>query len=73
MIKKSKLVAFAFALGLFSTVNAQLVDEKDVTVTLDLQPVFGVRMTTPNQIEFVFDDISEYYAGITQYAATVLK
>lgn len=30
-------------------------------------------MTTPNQIEFVFDDISEYYAGITQYAATVLK
>ena len=30
-------------------------------------------MTTPNQIEFVFDDVREYQAGIIQYAATILK
>ena len=30
-------------------------------------------MTTANQLEFVFDDINDYYAGITQYAATILK
>lgn len=60
-------------IGVFSTANAQLIDEKDVTVTLDLQPVLQLDMTTSNQIEFVFDDINEYYAGITQYAATILK
>lgn len=74
MTKNSKLfVSLALAVGFFSTVNAQLVDEKDVTVTLDLQPVLELEMTTPNQIEFVFDDISEYYAGITQFGATILK
>lgn len=74
MNKKSTFIkSFFLAIGFTSVLNAQLVDEKDVTVTLDLQPVLELEMTTPNQIEFVFDDISEYYAGITQYAATVLK
>lgn len=53
--------------------NAQLIDEKDVTVTMDLQPVLQLDMTTPNQIEFVFDEINEYYSGITQYGATILR
>lgn len=74
MRKQSKLLlAFVMLIGVFSTANAQLIDEKDVTVTLDLQPVLQLDMTTANQIEFVFDDINEYYAGITQYAATILK
>jgi hypothetical protein len=30
-------------------------------------------MSTPDQIEFVFDEISEYYAGITKYGATQLR
>ena len=59
--------------GFVGITNAQLIDEKDVTVTLDLQPVLQLDMTTANQLEFVFDDINEYYAGITQYAATILK
>lgn len=63
----------AVCLGLAFAANAQLIDEKDVTVTMDLQPVLQLEMTTPNQIEFTFDEISEYYAGITQYAATILK
>ena len=40
---------------------------------MDLQPVLQLDMTTANQLEFVFDDINEYYAGITNYAATILK
>ena len=65
------LVAVSMIMTLPAT--AQLIDEKDVTVTMDLQPVLQLEMSTPNQLEFVFDNINEYYAGITQYAATVLK
>lgn len=74
MRKQSKLLLTLIMLvGVFGVANAQLIDEKDVTVTLDLQPVLQLDMTTSNQIEFVFDDINEYYAGITNYAATILK
>ncbi|PKP22819.1 MAG: hypothetical protein CVU05_02245 [Bacteroidetes bacterium HGW-Bacteroidetes-21] len=51
----------------------QLIDEKNVTVTMDLQPVLQLHMTTPDQVDFVFDDIREYYSGIIKYAATILK
>lgn len=72
-MKKTKLVLAAmFALGV-STANAQLIDEKNVSVTLDLQPVLQLDMTTSDQLEFVFDDINEYYTGITRNAATILK
>lgn len=65
------LIAAAALIG--TTASAQLIDEKDVSITLDLQPVLQLDMTTPDQIEFVFDEISEYQAGITKYAATILK
>ena len=72
--KNLKFLLSTLALvGFIATSNAQLIDEKDVAVTLDLQPVLQLDMTTANQLEFVFDDINEYYAGITQYAATILK
>ncbi len=70
---KKVVLSFAAVLALTTAANAQLIDEKDVTVTMDLQPVLQLDMTTSNQIEFVFDEINEYYAGITQYAATILK
>lgn len=72
-MKKVTLLCGALMVLGAGSLKAQLIDEKDVTVTLDLQPVLQLDMTTPNQIEFIFDDINEYYAGITQYAATVLK
>jgi hypothetical protein len=72
-MKKLSMLCGALIIAGATTVNAQLIDEKDVTVTMDLQPVLQLEMTTPNQIEFVFDDINEYYSGITQYAATILK
>ena len=74
MRKLSKLMLTLLMIaGVFGTANAQLIDEKDVAVTMDLQPVLQLDMTTANQLEFVFDDINEYYAGITNYAATILK
>lgn len=74
MRKTSKLKLFIAAAALIgTTASAQLIDEKDVSITLDLQPVLQLEMTTPDQIEFVFDEISEYQAGITKYAATILK
>jgi len=74
MRKQSKLLLTLLMLvGFVGVSNAQLIDEKDVTVTMDLQPVLQLDMTTANQLEFVFDDINEYYAGITQYAATILR
>jgi len=52
---------------------AQLIDEKNVTITMDLQPILQLNMTTPDQIDFVFDKISDYYSGVTKYGATILK
>ncbi len=72
-MKKISYVVAALLLFGATSVKAQLIDEKDVTVTMDLQPVLQLDMTTPDQIEFVFDNINEYYAGITHYGATILK
>lgn len=73
MKKLSYFCCALFILGSANSLKAQLIDEKDVTVTMDLQPVLQLDMTTPDQIEFVFDEINEYYAGITKYGATVLR
>ena len=69
-----KLLLIISILGLFSTFSfAQLIDEKNVTVTMDLQPILQLNMTTSDQVDFIFDDIRDYYGGIIKYAATILK
>ncbi|MCX8143077.1 MAG: hypothetical protein N3F62_02340 [Bacteroidia bacterium] len=70
-----KKLGLILGIGALSTSlsYAQLVDEKNVTVTMDLQPVLQLNMTTPDQIAFVFDEIREYYGGILKYGATILK
>ncbi len=73
-MRKLKLMMLAVVAGFcFQSANAQLIDEQDVTITMELQPVLQLDMQTPNQLEFVFDEIEEYYRGITQYAATQLR
>lgn len=71
---KKSMYAFAFAGALFCTTNmfAQLQDERNVTVTMDLQPILQLNMNTSDQVNFVFDDMSDYYGGITKYGATIL-
>ncbi len=70
---KKCFLSFALV-AMFSGLSfGQLIDEKNVTITMDLQPVLQLSMTTPDQVEFIFDDIKDYYSGITKYAATILK
>jgi hypothetical protein len=71
-----KLKTLCVAAMVFASVPgafAQLIDEKNVTITMDLQPILQLDMSTPDQVSFVFDDIADYYGGITKYGATILK
>jgi hypothetical protein len=69
---KKKIITIALALGAVVG-HAQLVDEQNVTITMDLQPVLQLDMNGPQNIDLVFDEISEYVGGITKYGATQLK
>ena len=74
-MKKSLLtlaVATAFLI-IAGNSYGQLQDEKNVTITMDMQPILQLEMSTPDQVDFVFNDIADYYGGITKYGATILK
>jgi hypothetical protein len=66
-------VAVVSALLAGTAAKAQLIDEQNVTVTMDLQPILQLGMNGSQNVEFVFDQISEYVGGITQYGATALS
>ena len=67
---KSALLFGAVMAG--TSAFAQIQDEENVTVTMELVPILQLNMNTPDQVNFVFDEISEYIGGITQYGATIL-
>jgi hypothetical protein len=67
---KGTLVAGAMLVG--SSAFAQIQDEKNVTITMELVPILQLNMNTPDQVNFVFDEIPEYLGGITKYGATIL-
>jgi len=71
---KKVILSVAVVAAFFTTNNAkaQLVDEQNVTVTMDLQPILQLGMNGATNVDFVFDQISEYVGGITQYGATNL-
>lgn len=56
-----------------NAIFAQQKGESPVTITMDMQPVLQLHTTTNNQITFAFDQVNDYYAGVTLYGATVLK
>jgi hypothetical protein len=66
-------VAVLASLAISNNAKAQLVDEQNVTVTMDLQPILQLGMNGSSNVDFVFDQIPEYVAGITQYGATQLN
>lgn len=72
-MKTNKLLLAAIGLFAASTAFAQIQDEANVTITMDLQPILQLEMTTPDQIDFTFDDIKSYYTGIEKPGATILK
>jgi hypothetical protein len=53
--------------------NAQLSDQEYVAVTMDLQGILQLNMTTDPQVDFVFNTIQKYQVGITKYNATRLE
>lgn len=70
---KKILLTMACAGAITVSAFAQLLDEKNVTITMDLQPVLQLSMQGPDQIDFTFDNIASYYSGITKYGANILK
>ncbi len=65
--------AILAAIGIGSNANAQLIDESNVTISMDLQPILQLSMDGPSNIDFVFDEIPKYVGGIIKYGGTVLK
>ncbi len=75
-MKKLQRVTLAAALIFsFSATNsfAQLSDQEYVAVTMDLQGILQLNMTTDPQVDFVFNTIQKYQVGITKYNATRLE
>lgn len=72
---KKVILSVAVVAAFFTANNAkaQLIDEQNVTVTMDLQPILQLGMNGSSNVDFVFDQISEYVGGITQYGATQLN
>lgn len=73
MKKIIKSAALGCALAIAGTSFAQLQDEQNVTITMDLQPILQLKMEGPTELNFTFDEINKYYAGITKYGATILR
>lgn len=70
--KTSVLIALAGVMHMNSA-TAQLSDQEYVAVTMDLQGILELTMTTEPQVDFVFNTIQKYQVGITKYNATRLE
>lgn len=70
---KKILLTVVCAGAMMVSAFAQLLDEKNVTITMDLQPVLQLNLQGPDQVDFTFDNIASYYSGITKYGANILK
>ncbi|MBL0104598.1 MAG: hypothetical protein IPP51_13065 [Bacteroidetes bacterium] len=70
-----KALLFTAMAGIFTvnTSKAQLSDQEYVAVTMDLQGILELNMTTEPQVDFVFNTIQKYQVGITKYNATRLE
>jgi hypothetical protein len=73
---KTKIYAAAIlGLGFLmfgNNAKAQIQDEQNVTITMDLEPVLQLNMNTPNEVNFTFNSIPEYVGGEIKYGATIL-
>jgi hypothetical protein len=73
---KTKIYAAAIlGLGFLmfgNNAKAQIQDEQNVTITMDLEPVLQLNMNTPSEVNFTFNSIPEYIGGEIKYGATIL-
>jgi len=71
---RKQLLALAIAILLFAVPTfAQLSDEEYSYVTMDLQGILDLTMTTDPQVDFVFKSIQQYQNGITKFNAVKLN
>src|SRR5689334_6875329 len=56
-----------------SSAQTALSDQEYVAVTMDLQGILQLTMTTDPQVDFVFNTIQKHQVGITKYNATRLE
>lgn len=72
-IKKFLLLTAIIGTFAVNTTKAQLSDQEYVAVTMDLQGILELTMTSEPQVDFVFNTIQKYQVGITKYNATRLE
>jgi hypothetical protein len=70
-MKKKLLAIVAFAAFALQS-KAQLSDEEYAYVTMDLQGILNLTMTTDPTVNFVFKSIPDYQNGIIKFNATKL-
>src|SRR4051812_17120501 len=73
LISRVLTVAVIASVFAVNTSKAQLSDQEYVAVTMDLQGILELNMTTEPQVDFVFNTIQKYQVGITKYNATRLE
>jgi hypothetical protein len=73
LIAKILLMTVMTSMLMTGITKAQLSDQEYVAVTMDLQGILELNMTTEPQIDFVFNTIQKYQVGITKYNATRLE
>lgn len=73
IIKKAALLLALVGVLSVQESSAQLSDQEYVAVTMDLQGILQLTMTTEPQVDFVFNTIQKYQVGITKYNTTRLE
>lgn len=48
-------------------------DSRSFSLQIEIMPILELKMTGDNQINFTFDNITDYVGGITKYGATQLN
>lgn len=69
---KRKLIALLMFAAIAVESKAQLSDEEYAYVTMDLQGILNLTMTTDPTVNFTFKSIPEYQNGIIRFNATKL-
>ncbi len=69
----SKLVTSVFLIGIVTLIQAQKSSQSGVSFLMDLKPVLQLEMTSPEQINFIFNNKKQLANGIVKNAATILK
>lgn len=68
-----KFLMITALVSVVSSASAQKSAQQGVSIGMDLQPILQIDMSSPEMINFVFDEKGKFQKGITQNSATVIK